>query len=143
MTENEGLELESSSNEIGQAREALLAQPDRLILKATMLPAEVPAFALEVNEKGGEFVVQSLGIMYAAFPADELSFKLAEEFRYHVGLRGGTTFLIARPPSASRAETWAFVTEGKLPEAHALMREIKRRFDPNRTLNPGRFLGGI
>jgi FAD/FMN-containing dehydrogenase len=35
------------------------------------------------------------------------------------------------------------VTEGKLPEAHALMREIKRRFDPNRTLNPGRFLGGI
>ena len=143
MTENEGLELESSSNEIWQAREALLAQPDRLILKATMLPTEVPAFALEVNEKGGEFVVQSLGIMYAAFSADELSFKLAEEFRYHVGLRGGTTFLIARPPSASRAETWAFVTEGKLPEAHALMREIKRRFDPNRTLNPGRFLGGI
>jgi glycolate oxidase FAD binding subunit len=24
-----------------------------------------------------------------------------------------------------------------------LMREIKRRFDPNRTLNPGRFVGNI
>ena len=143
MTEDEGLELEPNSNAIWKARGALLAQPDRLILKATMLPTEVPAFALEVNEKGGEFVAQSLGIMYAAFPTDELSFKLAEEFRYHVGLQGGTTFLIARPPSAGQAETWAFETEGELPEAHALMREIKRRFDPNRTLNPGRFLGGI
>jgi glycolate oxidase FAD binding subunit len=143
MTENESLKLESNSNEIWQAREALLAQTDRLILKATMLPTEVPAFALEVAEKGGEFVVQSLGIMYAAFPADELSFKLAEEFRYHVGLQGGTTFWLARPPSANRSETWAFAAKGELPETHTLMCEIKRRFDPNCILNPGRFVGGI
>ena len=29
------------------------------------------------------------------------------------------------------------------PVPTALMGEIKRRFDPNRTLNPGRFVGGI
>ena len=28
-------------------------------------------------------------------------------------------------------------------DALPLMREIKRRFDPNRILNPGRFVGGI
>jgi len=143
ITEGESLELELNSNEIWQAREALLTQTDRLILKATMLPTEVPAFAQEVAEKGGEFVVESLGIMYAAFPTDELSFKLAEEFRHHVGLQGGTTVWLARPLSASYSEMWAFVAKGELPETHALMREIKRRFDPNRILNPGRFVGGI
>jgi glycolate oxidase FAD binding subunit len=143
MTEGEDLELKLSANEIWLAREVLFAQSDRLILKATMLPTEVLAFASEVAEKGGEFVAQSLGILYAAFPADERSFKHAEEFRYHVGLQGGTTFVVARSPSAAGAEMWAFATEGEQPEAHALMREIKRRFDPNRTLNPGRFVGGI
>ena len=48
-----------------------------------------------------------------------------------------------RTPSAGSAETWALVTASELPNAFPLMREIKRRFDPNRTLNPGRFLGGI
>ena len=143
MAEREGLEVESTSNEVWQAREALFAQPDRLILKATTLPTEVPDFALKVAERGGEFVVQSLGIMYAAFPSDELSLKLAEEFRHHIGRQGGTTFVLARPLSAPDAETWAITIEGDLPEAHGLMREIKRRFDPNRTLNPGRFIGGI
>lgn len=143
MTEVRGLELERSSNEAWRAREVLLAQAGRLILKATMLPTEVPVFASEVVEKGGDFVAQSLGIMFAAFPADEASFKHAEEFRYHVGLQGGTTFLAARPPSVTSAETWAFITEGEMPEAHGLMREIKRRFDPNQILNPGRFVRGI
>jgi glycolate oxidase FAD binding subunit len=143
MIETAGLNFGQTSDEVWNIRESLIGQLDRLILKATMLPQEVPAFAEEVARKGGEYVVQSLGIMYASFPADELSLKLAEEFRYHVALQGGTTFLIKRPHSASSAETWAFEVEGELPNAFALMREIKRRFDPNRTLNPGRFLGGI
>jgi glycolate oxidase FAD binding subunit len=143
LVEEEDLKLDPNSNAMWRAREALLAQPDRLILKATMLPADVPALAAEVAEKGGEFVVQSLGIMYASFPADDLSFKLAEEFRYHVGLQGGTTFLLARSPSATCAETWAMTTGGEQPSALPLMHELKHRFDPNRTLNPGRFLGGI
>lgn len=32
---------------------------------------------------------------------------------------------------------------GELPEGFATMRALKRRFDPNGTLNPGRFIGGL
>jgi glycolate oxidase FAD binding subunit len=143
MTQAANLDCESNSHSVWSARQLLLSRPDRLLLKATMLPTEVSTFAQEVEEKGGECVAQTFGILYTSFPADELSFKLAEEFRYHIGLQGGTTFLITRTPSASAAETWAFVAERELPNAVPLMHEIKRRFDPNRTLNPGRFLGGI
>jgi len=32
---------------------------------------------------------------------------------------------------------------GADPPAVDRMRQLKERFDPNRTLNPGRFVGGI
>jgi glycolate oxidase FAD binding subunit len=32
---------------------------------------------------------------------------------------------------------------GPAPPTLSLMREIKRQFDPNELLNPGRFLGGL
>ena len=143
MTEAAGLKLESTGNEIWVARESLLQQSDRLVLKATMLPEDVPSFAQEVEEKGGESITQSLGIMYASFPANELSFKLAKDFRYDIGLQGGTTLLLSRTPSSIKSESWAFLTKGEQPNTLPLMQAVKHQFDPNRTLNPGRFLGGI
>ena len=137
------LKLESASGEIWRARETLLMKSGGLVLKATMLPEDVPAFAQEVNENDGQSITQSLGIMYASFPDGELPFKLAEEFRYHVGLQGRTTLLLSTPPSSSEVETWAFTSEGERPNTLPLMQAIKHQFDPNRTLNPGRFLGGI
>ncbi|MEO9171033.1 MAG: FAD-binding oxidoreductase [Candidatus Baltobacteraceae bacterium] len=41
-------------------------------------------------------------------------------------------------PARSRLQVW-----GELPPAFEQMRALKQRFDPNRTLNPGRFVGGI
>jgi glycolate oxidase FAD binding subunit len=131
------------SDHIWVARESLFGGNNRFILKATMLPEDVPAFAQEVEEKDGQSITQSLGIMYASFPADELSFKLAEEFRYHVGLQEGTTLLLSRTPPSSGGETWAFIAEGEQTSTLPLMLAVKHQFDPNRTLNPGRFLGGI
>ncbi len=52
---------------------------------------------------------------------------------------GGTLFLQAAPAALRESiDVW-----GGPPAAITLMREIKRQFDPNRTLNPGRFVGGI
>jgi glycolate oxidase FAD binding subunit len=143
MTEATDLKLDSASHEVWNARESLLQHKDTLLIKATMLPEDVPALAQEVEEKEGQSVTQSLGIMYASFPAGELSSKLAEEFRYHVGLQSGTTMLLSRTPSSTNAETWAFIAEGERPETLPLMQAVQQQFDPNRTLNPGRFLGGI
>ena len=43
------------------------------------------------------------------------------------------------PVSAkSQIDIW-----GDYPDSLAIMRDIKKRFDPNSVLNPGRFLGGI
>lgn len=41
-------------------------------------------------------------------------------------------------PSRSRLHVW-----GELPPGFEAMRALKARFDPNRTLNPGRFVGGL
>jgi glycolate oxidase FAD binding subunit len=143
MTQAAGLKLDSASHEVWNVRESLLQHKDTLLLKGTMLPEDVPTFAQEVEEKEGQSVTQSLGIMYSSFPAGELSSKLTEEFRYHVGLQSGTTMLLSRTPSSTKAETWAFIAEGEQPETLPLMQAVKHQFDPNRTLNPGRFLGGI
>jgi glycolate oxidase FAD binding subunit len=52
----------------------------------------------------------------------------------------GGSVIALRIPESIRAglDVW-----GCDSSALTLMREIKRRFDPNRTLNPGRFVGNI
>jgi glycolate oxidase FAD binding subunit len=144
MTNTESLTLNESSKGVWQARQAICEQPERMIIKATMLPDQTAAFAQEVEEKDGGCVVQSLGIMHAALPChDELSVRLAEEFRYHVGLGSGTTMLLSRSAQYDDCERRAFISEGELPPTLPLMQSIKQQFDPNHTLNPNRFLGGI
>jgi glycolate dehydrogenase FAD-binding subunit len=53
--------------------------------------------------------------------------------------RGGSLVIDAAPASV-RAQFDAF---GPLPSAFAIMRELKQRFDPERRLNTGRFVGGL
>ncbi|MEU0517456.1 FAD-binding oxidoreductase [Streptosporangium sp. NPDC006007] len=52
-------------------------------------------------------------------------------------LGGGLTVLTAPPGPASLVDRWGPV--GALP----LMRRVKERFDPDRRMSPGRFVGGI
>ncbi|HEY4379510.1 MAG TPA: FAD-linked oxidase C-terminal domain-containing protein, partial [Acidobacteriaceae bacterium] len=144
MIQAVGLNLTEAADEVWRARQMISQQPERLIIKATMLPDQITPYAQEVEEKDGECVVQSHGVMHAALPChDEMSVRLAEEFRYHVGLGSGTTMLLSSSPQYDECERWAFIAEGETPATLPLMREIKHRFDPNRILNPGRFLGGI
>jgi glycolate oxidase FAD binding subunit len=55
-------------------------------------------------------------------------------------LWAGGSLVVDAAPSAVRAEIDAW---GPEPSAFAVMRELKQRFDPERRLNPGRFVGGL
>nr|WP_255550937.1 FAD-binding oxidoreductase [Granulicella sp. dw_53] len=117
------------------AREELFAPAGGLIVKATMLPSAVASVSSEVVRLGGSAVTQATGIMYARFP-DGVAAKALVALRASVTAAGDGSVTVLRGLDAS-ASPWS--AEG----VSALSREIKRRFDPNGILNPGRFVGGI
>jgi glycolate oxidase FAD binding subunit len=59
--------------------------------------------------------------------------------REQLAARQGTLVIVEAPPALKRAvDVW-----GPPGDAIELMRRVKRQFDPDRRLSPGRFVGGI
>ena len=59
--------------------------------------------------------------------------------RAALAARGGTLVIAEAPPALKRAvDVW-----GPPGDAVELMRRVKRQFDPDRQMSPGRFVGGI
>jgi glycolate oxidase FAD binding subunit len=105
-----------------------------IVCKGTMLPAEVARFAERVGGLGGESVTQATGIMIAGFP--ETAAERLPQLRRELEDAGGSLMVLKQPSEV--LDCW-----GTPPDSLPLMREIKRRFDPDGILNPGRFLGKI
>jgi glycolate oxidase FAD binding subunit len=81
------------------------------------------------------------GITFVALDGgDDASYRaIIREMRRRVSLMGGSVVVAHGPVDLRRAvDTW-----GPGGDALALMRRVKDRFDPNRIMNPGRYLGGI
>jgi len=140
MSDSHSLTLEPNAGQVWRIRETLFADNSAFVVKACMLPSEVIHFGSQILALGGTFVAQSSGIMIASFNAPEYT-----PTNKVVGLRGelekcGGSLTVLRYTYPSRAGLPANrIDETALP----LMREIKQRFDPNRVLNFGRFMGGI
>jgi len=111
-----------------------------------MLPSEICAVssvlqqwasAAELNIAA---VAQATGLMTVALnPAADAAITLIERLRAKLVDLGGSVVALQVPDSLrGRIDVWDCNSDA-LP----LMREIKRRFDPNRILNPGRFVGNI
>jgi glycolate oxidase FAD binding subunit len=122
-------------------------------VKAACPPAEL-AGALEdlrASMLGGPVSAHAAtGVLWAASPVREGDLRpsgedmdvLAAEVarvRERLAARGGSLVVVKAPPELKRAvDVW-----GPAGDALGLMRRVKERFDPDRRLAPGRFVGGI
>ncbi len=140
------LALTESDPSVWQARENLFAQPGALVLKASLLPADLCAVATDLRQQAAKdqielaIAAQAFGLMTVALTAPpDAAFLFVERLRQRLRPSGGSVVALQIPDSLrGRLEVWDCQSNA-LP----LMQEIKRRFDPNRILNPGRFVGGI
>jgi len=131
-----------------RARRDGTGAPPPLAAKLAALPSQLAAVAAAVAPllaalPGGTFAwYTSLGIGFIAGRiadgADDRARAALAATRAALVAIGGSLVVEASPPALRSIDPW-----GPPPPAFALMTELKRRFDPDRRLNPGRFVGGL
>jgi glycolate oxidase FAD binding subunit len=129
------LEASEANSDVWNARQEHFDQTEHLIVKATMLPSNISHIAATIHTLGGTSVTQATGIMTASIPTPASS--QLEPLRKQIEATGGSLTVLRNPSNTST------VASTMPADTLSLMRELKHRFDPNRILNPGRFLGGI
>ena len=135
-----------SSETVWQAQQEVNDSGGAVILKASMLPGDLCAVSTELQQwaaKNGievNLVAQATGLVAVALKSTPSAvITLIDHLRGRLKASGGT--VVARQiPQELRGSLDAWGCDSN---ALPLMREIKRRFDPNRILNPGRFVGSI
>jgi glycolate oxidase FAD binding subunit len=135
LAESVQLEAADADSNVWNARQEHFDQTEHLVVKATMLPSNISPIAETIRTLGGTSVTQAAGIMTASIPAPASS--QLEHLRQKLEANGGSLTVLQHPAHA--APVASTMPSDTLP----LMRELKHRFDPNRILNPGRFVGGI
>jgi glycolate oxidase FAD binding subunit len=128
--------------------------PRRLLARLSVLPSRIAAACALIERAAAarslawQTVVQGVGAGYVRLAGNEgdepalraTLLELREELAGNGGTRpGGTIVALGCPLAVKRGlDVW-----GPAGDAQPLMVRIKRRFDPDGTLSPGRFLGGI
>jgi glycolate oxidase FAD binding subunit len=143
-----GLAITEASESVWHARRQLFASADATIVKASMLPSEICAVALDFMQSAAavdvSLVAQATGLATIAFSAPRTNGAspirgAVERLRTRLRPSGGSAVVLQMGEVSGEAPDIWDCTSDALP----LMREIKHRFDPNRVLSPGRFVGGI
>ena len=140
------MELKLSDDSVWRRRSELHDTPDAVILKISSLPSNLCLLASELQSwavKDGRDVAmaaQATGLTTVALrSAPEDIYALIEPLRNRLRDSGGSVVALRAPgPLRAKLDVW-----GCESNALPLMKEIKRRFDPNRILNPGRFVGNL
>jgi glycolate oxidase FAD binding subunit len=135
LAESVQLDATDADSNVWNTRQEHFDQTEHLVVKATMLPSNISPIAEMIRTLGGTSVTQATGIMTASVPAPASS--QLEHLRQKLEAAGGSLTALHNPVDAITVAST--MPSDTLP----IMRELKHRFDPNRILNPGRFVGGI
>lgn len=120
-----------------------------LILKASVLPTNIPSWleTLEHIVQEGNFSVRwrahaGHGLIFVRLAGEEAALVAAvDQLRLAASADQGNLVVLDAPPTLARTvDVWGTLSGQQGLE---VMRHLKMRFDPNYTLNPGRFVGGI
>ena len=111
---------------------------DDVVLRLAYVPGALPA-ALGALPAGAQVAASAgTGVAYVGLAAQEAVDSLPG-LRAALAPHDGTA-VVLRAPEAVRAQLdhW-----GPVGDAFDLMRRVKERFDPQRRMSPGRFVGGL
>jgi glycolate oxidase FAD binding subunit len=135
IAESMGLKAEASLEDVWAAREHLFTGAS-MVMKATLLPSAIGLTMQTIHDLGGSGVAQATGILTASLPGN-VSLEKLTQLRSQLEAAGGS-LTILEAVEANAFERW-----GTLPSSFPMMQAVKQHFDPKRTLNRGRFLGGL
>jgi glycolate oxidase FAD binding subunit len=137
----------ASSPDVWQARNNLFSSlpENSAIAKISFLPSDIAQVAAWLDpvhtsiQASWQAVIQATGIGILRLDADEATLsKELPALRAQFERLSGSFVLLHRPQSLNPLDAW-----GTPDDALPLMRAVKSRLDPEATLNPGRFVGGI
>jgi glycolate oxidase FAD binding subunit len=129
------LSVSLGEDSVWLSRESMF-DPKKATVKVAISATQIAQLLKDVEIIGGSCVAQQSGTVTASLEPDAAQIAALREKVEAIG--GSLTVLNWPEGAAPRPDEW-----GTASNALPLMREIKRQFDPNGILNPGRFLGGI
>jgi glycolate oxidase FAD binding subunit len=139
--------LQESSAGVWNARQFLWEDLNQhsAMLKISVLPTDIAKTLATARSifpaEGAQFraVFQATGIGWMRIDSTNPSSGAdISKLRSEIESRGGSLFVAHRPVQAPMIDAW-----GTVGDALPVMRALKRQLDPQNTLNPGRFVGGI
>ena len=142
-----GCDIAESSDDVWNARRQLFTGAgSSVVCKCSVLPSQIGALCdgifrqVNATETKATIVAQGTGLTEVRLDAGLLSLtKTVDGLLSEVDRLDGTLVVEQCPVEMKESlDVW-----GPLKDALSLMQQIKGKFDPARTLNPGRFVGAI
>jgi glycolate oxidase FAD binding subunit len=111
---------------------------DDVLLRLAFAPAALAAVLEALPPGTATSAHAATGVAYAALPGESAADALPG-LRAALAPHDGTAVLLRAPDAVrDRLDHW-----GPVGDALDLMRRVKERFDPERRMSPGRFVGGL